>query len=74
MRHLTTAKLEQLSTALNAALLAEADVNADFASALRAIRTSNELADACVHCGMSPSEPDHTSWAAERVAQWLMAA
>lgn len=38
------------------------------------VRQSNVLFDACLDAGMSFDEPDHVSWAHERVFATLMAA
>lgn len=68
--------LEILSTALTAHALAEAAAirepsTATFRAENRAISI---LEDAAVACGMDRGHGDLTGWAAERVAQWLVAA
>lgn len=67
-------KLETLSTALNAAILADQALRSDVQSAdaaRTAVRATNALLDAAINCGMSFDEPDHVEWSAVLVAQWM---
>jgi len=65
----TEADLERLNDAHQSLLRLGSFESADPRAYIRA---TNVLVDHCVRCGMSPDEPDHEAWAAERVARWLL--
>lgn len=68
----SVAKLERLSTALNAyQCAARAARSGDFSKVVAEIRETNRLYDVAVDCGMEIGTPDLEGWAAEAVANFL---
>lgn len=65
----TEANLERLNDAHQTFIRAKL-----FSGPVAEIRASNVLLDACFDAGMGHDEPSHESWAAERVARWLVEA
>lgn len=69
----TEARLEALSTAQDAYVRADLAFDGSFDAANACIRAQNRLLDACVDCGMDPSD-DEFDFAARTVANWLVSA
>jgi len=59
-------KMERLSTALTAVLVA-----VDYVDVHRLPRAESRLMDAAMDCGASFDTPDFVEWAAVKVAAWL---